>query len=131
MKRPQLLALSTTVATTAMVIAGALAASAPAAAASTVSCRTTISGGLVGTEVVASSNDVLAEAAAGPQRVLIDGVSVNAFGQTRYRLAAPIRLVTVHGAVPTTFKGGTGYFVQGESLRLSSTFQACVGGLGT
>jgi hypothetical protein len=127
MKRPQLPVLSTSVATTALVIAGALAASAPAAAASTVSCRTTITGGLVGNEVIASSNDVLAEAAAGPQRVLIDGVSVNAFGQTRYRLAGPIRLVTVHGAVPTAFRGGAGYYVQGESLRLSSTFLACIG----
>jgi hypothetical protein len=122
MHRPSLLGLSTTVA--ALAVATVAAAAAPASAA-TLTCRTTLSGGLVGNEVIASSTDVFAEAAAAPQRVVIDKVTVNWFGQKRYRLAAPIKLVNTKGAVATTFRGGTGYYVSEQDLRQTQDFAAC------
>jgi hypothetical protein len=111
----------------ALAAAGALVLPAASASAGTpTTCRTTLTGGLVGNEVVASSSDVYAEAAAAPQTVSIDRVTVNYFGQTRYRLASSIKLINNRSAQPTAFVGGAGYFVTTAQLDLSSRFLTCV-----
>jgi hypothetical protein len=111
----------------ALAVTGALVLPTASASASTApTCRTTLSGGLVGNEVVASSSDVYAEAAPTSQTVSIDRVTVNYFGQTRYRLGTSIKLVNNRSAQPTAFVGGAGYFVTTAHLDLSSRFLACV-----
>lgn len=125
MRKP-LSVLSATIA--ALAVATTVGAATPAQAA-TASCRTTLSGGLVGGLVLASSSDVYAEAVAAPQRVVIDRVTVNYFGDKRYRLASPVKLVTAQGSTSTTFTGGAGYFVSEQSLRLTSAFSSCARGL--
>ena len=121
MRKP-LSVLSATVA--ALAVATTVGAATPAQAA-TVSCRTTLSGGFVGGLVIASSSDVYAEAVDAPQRAVIDLVTVNTFGQKRYRLASPVKLVTAHGSTRTSFTGGAGSFVSEQSLRVTSAFSSC------
>jgi hypothetical protein len=124
MSRQNTLGLSASV--TALVCGAALTLTAAPAAAAPTTCRTTLSGGLVGSEVIASSHGVLAEAAPRIQLVQIDQVTVNYFGDTRYRLAAPISLVDARSFGPVPFTGGTGSYVSTAHLGLSKRFLDCV-----
>ncbi len=124
MRRQNTLGLSASV--IALVCTALLAlASAPAAAAPA-TCRTTLTGGLVGSEVIASSQGVLGEAAPRKQVVQIDQVTVNYFGETRYRLAAPIALIDVRSLGQPSFRGGAGAYVSTAHLSLNKRFLDCV-----
>lgn len=125
MSRQNTLGLSASV--TALVCGAVLALTAAPAAAAPSTCRTMLTGGLVGSEVIASSHNVLAEAAPRTQLVQIDQVTVNYFGQTRYRLAAPIALVDVRSLGQASFTGGAGAYVSPAHLGLSKRFLDCVG----
>lgn len=121
------------VSTAAIAVCAALvgpAQAAPAAApAPAAGCKTILTGGLVGNEMIGSSGDVYAQAAAERQPVVIDDVTVNYAGQTRYRLGSSVKLVVMQPPVPTTFVGGKGYFVSGNQLVLDRSFTRCVRGL--
>ncbi len=117
--------LSVLTATVAALAAAATVGAVTPASAATAGCRTTLTGGLVGNLVIASSTDVYGEAVSAPQRAVIDRVTVNYFGQKRYRLASSVKLVVAQGSTGSAFTGGTGYYVSEQSLSMSSSFTAC------
>jgi xanthosine utilization system XapX-like protein len=124
MSRQTTLGLSASVTT--LLCGAVLALTAAPAAAAPATCRTMLTGGLVGSEVIASSQGVLAEAAPRRQIVQIDQVTVNYFGETRYRLAAPIALVDVRTPGQPSFTGGAGAYVSTAHLSLNKRFLDCV-----
>jgi hypothetical protein len=107
---------------------GSLAAiGGPASAAGgTPVCNTTLSGGLVGDAVIASSHNVLGNAVSEPQPVSIDAVTVIYTGELRYRLAAPVLLTDIRATEAAPYLAGTGYYVDSTKLDRNSRFLSCV-----